>query len=133
MLASVTIEYFCEDLVSMGDPMEQHFDNRQVMIARKYRGGHYVGVSLNTVTDIDYTKYADIDYTKYHPKYHEVGLGSKIAIAGRGCEIILPIEGAVGDFIRPRKDGTWKVGCKPKRAVGQIMSCSGTQSKVKLC
>ena len=128
MLASVTIEYFCEDLVSMGDPMEQHFDQRQVMIARKYRGGQYIGVSLNTVINIDFTKH----HQNYH-KYHEVCVGSKIAIAGRGYEIILPIEGAVGDFIRPRKDGTWKVGCKPKRAVGQIMSCSGTQSKVKLC
>ena len=128
MLASVTIEYFCEDLVSMGDPMEQHFDQRQVMIARKYRGGQYIGVSLNSVVNIDYTR-----YHQNHHKYHEVSVGSKIAIAGRGYEIILPIEGAVGDFIRPRKDGTWKVGCKPKRAVGQIMSCSGTQSKVKLC
>ena len=125
MLASVTIEYFCEEKISVGDPMEQHVDQRQVMIARKYRGGQYIGVSLNTVIDID--------YTKSHPKYHEVSVGSRIAVAGRGCEIILPIEGAVGDFIRPRKDGTWKVGCKPKRAVGQIMSCSGTQSKVKLC
>lgn len=123
MLASVTIEYFCEDLVSMGDPMEQHFDH-----ARKYRGGQYIGVSLNTVINIDFTK----RHQNYH-KYHEVNVGSRIAVASRGCEIILPIEGAVGDFIRPRKDGTWKVGCKPKRAVGQIMSCSGTQSKVKLC
>jgi hypothetical protein len=126
MRASVTIEYFCEEKISIGDPMEWHITDHPVKMARKYRGGQYVGISLNSVVKIDFSK-------ERLKSSDEVAIGSKIAIASAGCELVLPIVGKTGDFIRPRKDGTWKIGCKSKRAVGQIMSCNGVSSRVKLC
>jgi hypothetical protein len=44
----------------------------------------------------------------------------------------MQMTGEAGDYIRPKKDGTWKVGCKRKNAIGQIIECFGNRSIVRL-
>ncbi len=126
MSGKIDISFFCEDVIIAGDPVEHYNCNEPNLPprVRKFRGGRFVGISLNTVVDIDY-RFAV-------PKYNEVAIGSKIGIATSGTEVIMDIVGEAGDFIRPKKDGTWKVKCKRSKAVGVILSCDGNKSIVRL-
>lgn len=124
MFGSVDITYFCNDLLSVGDPLEFCVDQTQHPFVRRYRGGSFAGVSMHSVINIGCSKYS--------LRRNEVPVGSKIGIAMNGSQLVIPIRGEAGEYIRPKKDGTWKVGCKRKNAVGQILECFGNRSIVRL-
>ena len=125
MYESVDISNFCNDQLSIGDPVEYCRDQMYPNIVRKYRGGVFAGVSINSVVDIGCADFRQL-------RYEEVRVGSKIGVATSGCQVNMPIVGNPGDYIRPKKDGTWKVGCKRKNAVGQIVQSSSDRSIVRL-
>jgi hypothetical protein len=124
MLESIDMNNFCNEKLSIGDPVEFYADQTHSNIVRKYRGGVFAGVSMNTVVDFG--------CADFRLKYEEVPIGSKLGLATTGSKIKLPIVGNRGDYIRPKKDGTWKVGCKRKNAIGQIIECFGNRSIVRL-
>ncbi len=120
----IDITYFCNDELLAGDPLEFRANRTYPNIVGKYRGGAFAGVSMNSVVNIG--------CAEYWLKYEQVPVGSKIGIATSGSQVRLSITGKAGEYIRPKKDGTWKVGCKRKNAVGQILECSGNSSIVRL-
>lgn len=118
------ITHFCNDELSIGDPLEFRDNESHPNMVGKYSGGTFAGVSMNSVVNIG--------CAEYHLKYDQVPVGSKIGIAMGGSRTIMQIVGKAGEYIRPKKDGTWKVGCKRKNAVGQIIECLGNRSIVRL-
>lgn len=124
MYECVDITFFCNSVLSKGDPVEFWIDQSQHQLVRKYRGGIFAGISMNSVVDIG--------CAEYFLRGDEVPRGSKIGIAVSGSQVILPIHGNIGEYIRPRKDGTWKIGCKRKNAVGRIVNTNSNHSIVRL-
>ena len=120
----VDMSRFCNEELSIGDPVEFSIDETHPNIVRKYNGGAFAGVSMNAVVNFG--------CSEFRFRENEVPVGSKLAIATSGSRIIMSITGDPGDYIRPKKDGTWKVGCKRKNAVGQIIECFGNRSVVRL-
>jgi len=124
MFGSVDITRFCNEELSIGDPVEFCTDQTHPDLVRKYRGGVFAGVSMNTVVNFG--------CAEFRLKDNEVPVGSKLTIATSGVMIKLPIKGNIGEYIRPRKDGTWKIGCKRKNAIGQIVRLRENCSIVRL-
>jgi hypothetical protein len=122
--ANVDMSHFCNEELSIGDPVEFCIDQTHPNIVRKYNGGVFAGVSMNAVVNFG--------CSDFRFRANEVSVGSKLSIATSGSKITMSIVGNAGDYIRPKKDGTWKVGCKRKNAVGQIVQSSSDRSIVRL-
>jgi len=116
---------FCTEVIQSGSPVTLVDDpDDGIPKVTKYDGVNFGGIAIYNSANIDLTKEMVPEGT--------LSMHSKFPVAVSGFEIVLPIIGSVGDFIRPRKDGSWKVGCKRKRAVGRIMQRCGMKSIVRL-
>lgn len=121
---TVNCEGFCSDKIRKGDPVSVIFDEASGCTKVVPYNGKFAGIALYNIVYLDLTKEF---VTEGNLPVH-----SKFPIGISGYEVILPLTGIVGEFIRPRKDGSWKVGCKRKRAVGVIIGRQGNGSIVRL-
>ena len=123
-LTTVNMEGFCSDQIQKGDPVSMVPDEATGYLKVVPYNGKFAGVALYNIVHID--------LTKEYVTEGNLPMHSKFPIAISGYEIILPLIGIVGEFIRPRKDGSWKVGCKRNRAVGMIVQRCGMKSIVRV-
>lgn len=116
---------FCIEAIQSGSPVTLVDDPEDgIPKVTKYDGVNFDGVAIYNS--------ASIDLTKERVPEGTLSMYSRFPVAISGFEIVLPIIGSVGDFIRPRKDGSWRVGCERKKAVGRIMQRCGMKSIVRL-
>ena len=104
------IRAFCDEYLHFGEPVT--IVSGQV---KHYDGEHCHGISLNTVMDPD--------LMKSHPSFVNVGPGQIVVVGTAGSKIRIPLlTGDIGHFIKPTKNGGWKVTSKRKgKSVGQIL------------
>lgn len=121
---TVNMEGFCSANIKQGNPVSVVPDEASGCLKVVPYNGEFAGVALYNIVDIDLTK-------EYVSGWN-LPMHSKFPIAISGYEILLPLHGKVGQFIRPRKDGSWKVGCKRKSAVGVFVRREGSGSIIRL-
>lgn len=113
LMMQYEVRGFCNQEMHFGMPVTVVKDPVYGNMAETYDGKRFSGILLNNVIDIDLT-----ESTPYWP---DVQVGSLVRIGTVGCEVRLPIVGELGQYIKPKLNGEWKITNKRKKgSVGQI-------------